>query len=454
MLPILLLLLSVALIIVLTARYNVHPFLALLAAALSFGLFSGMDMNLIISSINEGFGGILGKIGLVIIFGVIIGAFLEHSGGAYKLAAFILRIIGKQRVHEAMGIIGYIVSIPVFADSGFIILNPLNKSLSKQAKLSLAGTGIALILGLMLTHTMVPPTPGPIAAAGYIGADLGLVMIMGISVSLVSLVLAIIYAKRYASRIYIDPNPEVTEAEIQAKIQEAPSALRSFLPILVPILLIIGGSILESLYGIKLGGEERAVPTETWQTGLLFIGQPVIALIIGMILAFFLPKKLDRSLFSNSGLVGKSLLDASNILLITGAGGIFGKILQNSGITTLLADSLSGLSLGIWLPFILAAAIKTAQGSSTVALITTASILGGSLAASLGFETEIQKALLVVAIGAGSAVVAHANDSGFWVVTQLIGMDVKTGYRIYTLGTLIVGTFAAFLVFLISLFVS
>ncbi|MEL6653982.1 MAG: GntP family permease, partial [Bacteroidota bacterium] len=380
MLPILLLLFSVGLIILLTARFDVHPFLALLAAALSFGLLSGMDSALIIQSINDGFGGILGKIGLVILFGVIIGSFLEHSGGAFKLAELVLRIIGRKRVHAAMAIIGYIVSIPVFADSGFIILNPLNKSLTKRAKLSFAGTGVALILGLMLSHTMVPPTPGPIAAAGYIGADLGLVMLMGIGVSALSLIPAIYYASRYASKVYIDPNPDMSEEQINEKIKQAPSAFRSFLPILVPILLIITASIIESSLSIKLGGEGEAAPQALWHTILLFLGQPVIALTVGMLLAFFLPRKLDRSLFSNSGLVGKSLVDASTILLITGAGGIFGKILQNSGITDILADNLAGLSLGIWLPFILAAAIKTAQGSSTVALITTASILGGSLA--------------------------------------------------------------------------
>lgn len=442
---ILLLLLSVVLIIVLTAKLNIHPFLALLFAALFFALLSGMSFDTILSSINEGFGGTLGKIGLVIVLGVIIGAFLEHSGGAFKLAEVVLKLIGRKRVHEAMAIIGYIVSVPVFADSGFIILNPLNKSLTKKAGLSIAGTGVALILGLSVTHVMVPPTPGPIAAAGILGADVGLVMLLGIIISSLTLVVAIIYSKKVAAKTYIDPNPEFTEEQIEEKIKNAPGAAKSFLPILVPIVLIVGKSIVEF-------NMDPAMQDAAWIGVVKFLGSPVIALIIGMLLAFLLPKKFDKEILSTTGWVGKALGDASTILLITGAGGIFGKVLQNSGIGDTMAELLSGASLGIWLPFLLCAAIKTAQGSSTVALITTASIIA-PLLPTLGFESEMQKALMVVAIGAGATVVSHANDSGFWVVTQLTGMDIKTGYRLFTFGTFVIGTFAAFLVFLASLFI-
>ncbi|EAR14061.1 GntP family permease [Robiginitalea biformata] len=442
MIAILLLLLSVVLIILMTAKFNVHPFLALLGAALFFGLFSDMSLQMVIQSINDGFGGTLGKIGIVIVLGVIIGAFLEHSGGAFKLAEIILKIIGRKRVHAAMGIVGFIVSIPVFADSGFIILNPLNKSLTKRAKLSIVGTATALILGLMISHVLVPPTPGPIAAAGIIGADVGLVMLVGLIIGALALVLAVILCKKLGERYYIDPNPDIDEAEIQEKIKQAPSALKSFLPILVPIVLIVGKSLLE--FNLPEGQEGAA-----WVRLMLFIGEPVVALLIGMLISFLLPKKFDRKLLSTSGWVGKAMGDASNIILITGAGGIFGTILQNSGIAGTLADSLSTANLGIWLPFLLCAAIKTAQGSSTVALITTASIIAPMLG-SLGFETAIDKALVVSAIGAGAMVVSHANDSGFWILTQFSGIDVKTGYRVYTFGTLVVGTFAALLVFAAS----
>ncbi len=440
MIAILLLVLSVLLIILLTVKWKVHPFLALLAAALFFALFSGMTLDTIVKLVNDGFGITLGKIGIVIVLGVIIGAFLEHSGGAYKLAEVVLRIIGKKRVHEAMGIVGFIVSIPVFADSGFIILNPLNKSLTKKAGLSVVGTATALILGLMITHVLVPPTPGPIAAAGIIGADVGLVMLVGLIIGILSLVVAVIYCKKMGGKHFIDPNPEVTDEEIEEKMKQAPSAFKSFLPILIPILLIVGKSIME--FNLVEGHEPTAIVKF-----ISFIGSPIIALIIGMLFAFLLPKKWDNEMLATTGWVGKALADASNIILITGAGGIFGTILQNSGIADVLAESLSGANLGIWLPFLLCAAIKTAQGSSTVALITTASIVA-PLLLTMGFSTEIDKALVVAAIGAGAMVVSHANDSGFWILTQFSGIDVKTGYRVYTLGTFVVGTFAALCVFI------
>lgn len=437
-----LLIASVFIIVALTSRLHVHPFLALIAAALFFAFCSGMSFDSILISINDGFGDTLGKIGLVIVIGVIIGSFLEHSGGAYKLADVILQWIGRKRVYEAMGLIGFLVSIPVFADSGFIILNSLNISLTKKAGLSLAGTATVLMLGLMISHVLIPPTPGPIAAAGILNADVGLVMGLGLVVGLLSLAVAIVYSKYFASKVWLDPNPEISEKEVEEKIRNAPGALKSFLPILVPIVLIVTKSILEftldeqtlSLFSIQL---------------LTFIGTPVVALIIGMLLSFLLPKKLDQSILSESGWIGKSFRDAASILLITGAGGIFGAILKSSDITETIAGLISGANIGIWLPFLLCAAIKTAQGSSTVALITTASIVA-PLLSSMGFDTELQKALVVLAIGAGAAVVSHVNDSGFWVMTQFSGMDIKMGYRTYSLGTFIVGTAAALFVFILT----
>lgn len=440
-----LLLVSIALIIYLTVKVNLHPFLALFFVSLFYAFAMQMPFPTILTSIEDGFGGALGKIGLVIVMGIIIGAFLEHSGAAFKLAEVVLKLIGKKRVHAAMGIIGYIVSIPVFGDSGFIIINPLNKSLTKKAGLSLAGTGVALILGLMITHCMVPPTPGPIAAAGILNADVGLVMLVGLIVGAAALPVAIYYSSTYAAKTYIDPNPDLSEQEVEEKIRTSPGVFKSFLPIMVPILLIVGKSL------IDMRGKEFASSNLLLQI-IGFIGTPVIALTIGMFFSFLLPKKLDKNIISTTGWVGKALGEASNIILITGAGAIFGKILQNSGIADTLTSSLSGLNLGIWLPFILAAALKTAQGSSTVAIITTASILA-PMAAGFGYDSELEKALLVVAIGAGSMVVSHANDSGFWVVTQLTGMDVKTGYKLYTLGTLIVGLFSAFVLFIGSMFI-
>jgi GntP family gluconate:H+ symporter len=434
------LILSVIIIIFLTVRLKLHPFIALLLVALLYGFVSGMPSTDIIKSVNEGFGNTLGGIGLIIILGIIIGTFLENSGGAYAIAEKVLKIIGKDRVPMAMGLIGWFVSIPVFADSGFLLLSPLNRSLSKKAKISLAGSAIALALGLTAAHTMVPPTPGPIAAAGILEADLGLVLAVGIPVSLIALTIGIIFAKKIVARTYIDPNPQISEVELKTRSTNAPGALKSSLPVIVPILLIVLRSLIKAVDGLNGAFIEF----------ILFIGEPFVALLIGVFLSLLLPKKLEKEMLSTTGWVGKSLSDAASIILITGAGGIFGKVLQNSGIADVLGDTLAGLNLSIWLPFILAAAIKTAQGSSTVALITTASIMA-PLMDKLGFADSLEKAMVVIAIGAGSAVVSHANDSFFWVVTQMSGMDVRMGYRMQSLGTFVMGTSAAVTLFIAHL---
>ena len=442
MVTILIFLFCILFIVITSTRLKVHPFLSLLAAAFLFGLLSGMPLEKIIETINAGFGGTIGSIGIVILAGIIIGAFLENSGGAQTLANIILKIVGEKRIHTAMGFIGYIVSIPVFADSGFVILSSLNRALTKKAKLSLAGTAIALSLGLTATHTMVPPTPGPIAAAGIIGADLGMVILIGLVTSLFGLGICILFAKNAGKRIYIDPHDEKAIEEKPAQTTYHPSGLKSFLPILIPIILIILSSV-------------AAFPTNPFGDGqakiiLRFIGNPVTALFIGVIISFFLPEKFEKEMLSTSGWVGKALESAAIIILITGAGGAFGRVLQNSNIATLIGENITGTGFGIWMPFLIAAAIKTAQGSSTVAIITTASIVSPLLPA-LGLDSDISKAIAVIAIGAGSTVVSHANDSFFWVVTQMSGMNINQGYRTHTLGTLVLGLSSMVILTIISL---
>ncbi|MBN1559161.1 GntP family permease [candidate division KSB1 bacterium] len=440
----LLLFIAIAFIVVATVRFRLHPLLALLCAAIGFGLFSSMPLETIVTSINSGFGDTLGHIGIVIIAGTIIGTFLEKSGGAYTLAESILRRIGKKRIIPAMGLIGWLVSIPVFADSGFVILSPLNKALTKRAGISLAGTAIVLSLCLTISHTLVPPTPGPIAAAGLLEADLGLVIVLALPISLIVMLMAWLYAANYAGRFWMDANPQLSEAMMQKRMDNAPGAMKALLPIVVPIILIILKSV-------------AALPTSPLGQAALyrivsFVGSPVIALLIGILFSTLLPRHLTTDMLSSSGWVGEGVMSAAMIIMITGAGGAFGRVLQNSGIADLLGNSLAGAKLGLWLPFMLAAAIKTAQGSSTVAIITTASIMAPLLPA-LGFQSEVMRALLVLAIGSGSMVVSHANDSFFWVVTQMSGMDVKTGYRLHSLGTLFLGLCAMMLIWITSLFV-
>ncbi len=443
MLLVALLVASVVFIVVATTRLGLHPFAALILAALGFGLLSGMPAADVVAAVNQGFGGILGYIGIVIVAGTIIGTFLERSGGALRLAEATLRLTGRKNVPAGMALVGWTVSLPVFCDSGFVILSPLCKALAERTRTTLAAGAIALGLGLYATHTMVPPTPGPVAAAGILGADLGRVILWGSVVSAVALVAGWLFATHYAARFEIAPYPDGDAKDARTvTARDGPSASHALAPILAPIVLIVAGSIAK-LPGQPLGD---GVLCDT----IGFFGAPMVALLVGAALSITLPRHFDRSRLGSDGWIGHAVVSAATILVITGAGGAFGKVLQASGIADALGGTLSGSGLGIWLPFLLAAAIKTAQGSSTVAIITTSGLVA-PLLDPLGLDGETARALCVVAIGAGSMVVSHANDSYFWVVTQFSNMDVSTGYRLHTLGTGVQGVVAALAVWTLSL---
>jgi GntP family gluconate:H+ symporter len=284
-----------------------------------------------------------------------------------------------------------------------------------------------------------------VAAAKLLGADLGLVILWGLFVSLIALTAGWLFAVKFAGRVYIQPGSESEQSSPGEIVTEGPSAIRSVIPIFLPIVLIVLGSI-GKLDSQPFGAGSAAA-------FISFMGQPVVALLVGVFFALLLPKKLTTEMLSTSGWVGKAVVAAATIIIITGCGGAFGKVLQNSGISDVVKGYLGkSAGLSIWLPFIIAAALKTAQGSSTVAIITTAGIVG-PLLGSLGLETPTAKALAVVAIGAGSMVVSHANDSYFWVVTGLSKMSVKDGYKLQTLGTLVEGCAAAIVLWVISLVV-
>ncbi|MBW2295528.1 MAG: GntP family permease [Deltaproteobacteria bacterium] len=435
---------AIVFIVIATTRLGLHPFLALLLAAIGFGLLAGMPAADVIAAVNAGFGGTIGSIGIVILAGSIIGTFLEKSGGALRLAERMISLSGERHVPAAMGVVGWLVSLPVFCDSGFVILSSLNRALARRAGITLATGAVALSLGLYATHTMVPPTPGPVAAAGILGADLGRVIGWGLLISAIALLGGWVFAVTVASRVQIDPGPE--ESQLDSATSEAavaPSAGHALLPILVPIGLIVVRSI-AALPEHPLGEGSPAALLD-------FIGHPVVALLIGVAIAFTLPRVGLSRLLGADGWVGEAIVAAGSIIVITGAGGAFGKVLQGSGIADVIGASLADAQLGVWLPFLIAAGIKTAQGSSTVAIITTAGLLAPLLPA-LGLDSETGRALAVVSIGAGAMVVSHANDSYFWVVTQFSSMDLRTGIRLQTLGTLVQGSVAACAVWLVSLF--
>ncbi|MFC2084248.1 GntP family permease [Bacteroidota bacterium] len=433
------LIIIITLLVFVTARFKFHPFLSLLLAAIAMGFLAGLNSSTIITKITEGFGNTLKSIGIIIAFGTIIGAYLEKSGGAKAMAESILKLIGERKSALAMNITGFIVSIPVFCDSGFVILSTLNKALSKKTGIPLIILAVALGTGLYATHVFVPPTPGPLAAAATLNADIGLVLIMGLLVAIPSALTGLLWAR------YIGKKTPVAKIEFKQENENInhPSAKMSFAPIVVPILLIALKSIAE-------------YPTFPFGEGFLkdlfsFAGNPVIALFVGVALAFFLKK--DGDVKQHFTWVSEGLKNAGVIILITGAGGAFGNLLRATEIGDTIGSIFSEINIGILLPFIIAALLKTAQGSSTVAIITTAAIIA-PLLSSLGLDSETSRALAVLAIGAGAMTVSHINDSYFWVVTQFSDMNTQTGLKSHTVATLLQGLVGIVIIVIISQLVS
>ena len=401
---------------------KLHPFVALLLASFGVGIFVGLPLQEIVKAINNGFGGLMGYIGLIVVMGSIIGIILEKSGAAFRIADLILKLVGKKRPALAMSLIGAVVSIPVFCDSGFIILNGLNNALAKKTQVKKATLALALASGLYTTHTLIPPTPGPIAAAGNIGAAdyLGTIMLMGLVVSIPVLFVSWWFAKQKGHHI-----ETISPKSMEELNPEMPSALKSISPILVPILLIANGSL------IKFFKWENSI-TEV----LLFLGNPLVALFVGMLLAFSLFEKWDKTHLTDW--IGEGIKLAGPILIITGAGGAFGGVLKATPLADLVKSWVAGGqfsgSIFLIITFLIAALLKTSQGSSTNALVITSSMLA-PLMTTMGFDTPMELALVVMALGGGAMTVSHANDSYFWVVSQFSGIEMKDAYRSYTLMT-------------------
>ena len=426
---------SVGLMVIAISKWKIHPFIVMTIIALLVGLIWGtvypeseLTPAKVVNSVKSGFGDIMTSIGIVILCGTIIGTILEKTGAALTMANAILKLVGKKNSVVAMGAMGYVTGIPVFCDSGFVVLSPISRALAAQSNVSLAVMGTALSGGLYATHCLVPPTPGPIAMAGTLNADLGLTILVGLVISIPAVVVAVLYAKLVASKIDIPANSEYTLDELKEKYGKLPGTLHSFSPILLPIVLIALSSV-------------AAFPGSPFGTGFLytfitFIGNPVVALLLGVFLAITLIPAQERS--HTLEWVTQGVTDSAAIL----------KLLP-------IADSVGGLvstGIGILIPFIIACILKLAMGASTVAMITTAGMMAPLMEA-MGYTSPLAKVLVVMAIGAGSMVASHANDSYFWVVSQFSDMKTEEAYKCQTGMTAVMGITIIILLFVISLFI-
>ena len=446
--------LAIIVMIVAISKFKVHPFLAIMAVSLILAMLAGIPfvdtvkpdgtkVSGIPTVIGAGFSGTFSSIGIVIILGALIGSVLEKTGAALKLADMVIKVVGKKRPELAIELMGWVVSIPVFCDSGFVILNPIRKALVKRTAVSSVAMTVALSAGLYISHVFIPPTPGPIAAANTLGVGDNLLLVMGLGVvcSIFPLIAGLVYAKFIGKRVKsadeVTDNGEVTKTyeELVAEYGKLPNGFNA----LAPIILMALGSI-----------SSMAGWTGALDIACQFLGKPIIALAVGTIFAVIqLATAHKMSDFYN--ITNETLKTVGPILFVTAAGGVLGKVISSSSMVAFITQHAEVLSaVGIFFPFLLAAILKTAQGSSTVAITTTAGIIAPLLGA-LGLASPVKTVLCVMAIGAGAMTVSHANDSYFWVVTNFGDMNPEQGYKTQTVCTLIMGIAAMVEIFILSL---
>ncbi len=418
------LIVSITALITASRFLKLHPFFSLILASLLFGILMGKPILEIFTSMQAGFGSLLQQIGFLVAIGSCLGIVLERTGAMTTIGNKIIFAFGPKKTVLAMSMIGVLVGIPVFCDSGFIILSRLIPALSASG-VNPAQLSLALSSGLYTSHTLVAPTPGPLAAAANLGisSSLGIVILIGLMGSIPVVLVSYFFSKRLGANI-------TTTQSSQTEIQRGKhSFLLTILPLVLPIILIASGSL------------TNLIPKLT--SGLNFlqiIGNPSIALLVGLLFSTLLISKNQKTEWP--GWISEALKDAGIILLITGAGGAFGGVIKSSGVDVILkeyiATSESGGIIFLLIGFVLAAILKTAQGSSTSAIIITSSLLV-PLTASAGFVSPVDISILILAIGGGAMTVSHANDSYFWVVSQFSGISERDAYRSYTLVTLAQG---------------
>jgi gluconate transporter len=435
---------GIIVLIFLILKLKVQAFIALLIASIVVGVLSGMNPSDIISTMQQGMGNTLGFVAMVVGLGAMFGAILEHSGGAEALAGFLVTKFGEKNASWALVIAGFFIAIPVFFDVAFIILVPIIYSLQRKTKKSLLLYGIPLLAGLAITHAFIPPTPGPVAVADILKADLGWVILFGFLVGIPTAIISgPIFGKYISTKIFV----EAPQLSSDLKKENKHPSVGIILAIIgIPILLIVSNTVLNSTLF-----DEQTIPNviKSW---LKMIGHPFAALIIANLVAWYVLG--IRRKFSKENLLKittKSMEPAGVIILLTGAGGVFKQVLVNTGTGEMLANYFANEGVSVLLfAFLSAVMVRVLQGSSTVAMITAAGITAPLLVANI---SEIDKALLVIAIASGASILSHVNDSGFWLVSKYLGINETQTFKSWTIMTTILSITGFITVFIFSLIV-
>ena len=430
---------SILAIIILTSKLKLKAFVALFLVSL-FLAFTTLPASTIVNTLKEGFGNTMASIGFLIILGAMIGITLDKTGATLSIARYILSKTGEKRSARALGITGFITGIPIFCDSAFIILSGLAKSFSAKSKTAMPFMATVLASSLYSIHCLIPPHPGALAAAGMFNVNIGYLIVVGILFAIPGALSAYLWSKWLTGKGNYPPASE-PEVDININQEKLPSPFLSFLPVVVPLLLIT----LRSLVILFDKGGQLLI------TRLFAIpGEPIFALSIGVVLSLLLLK--GKTMDNVNSIFTEAIEKAGPILIVTAAGGMFGMVIKATGTGEAMGKMLAGTNLGLMVPFLIAVVMKTAQGSSTVAIITTASFVSPMLPM-LGLDAEAGKLLAMLSMGAGSMLVSHANDSYFWVVSNFAGIDSTVNLKIYSSSTIVMGIVIFACIWTTSLFI-
>ncbi|MET7887128.1 GntP family permease [Streptomyces avermitilis] len=436
--------LGIALLLVLIIKVRLQPFVALLAVSIAVGLAAGLSVTELfgtvqrstaVSVIESGMGGILGHVAIIIGLGTMLGAILEVSGGAEVLASRLLNLFGERRAPLAMGLTGLIFGIPVFFDVGIFVLAPIVYAAAKRSGKSILLYCLPLLAGLSMTHAFLPPHPGPVAAAGLLHVQLGWVILMGIVCGIPAVLAAWVYSAWIGRRIFVAVPQDMVEAAAEARLavieeqraqgvepREEPVPLGTVLGIIgTPLVLILAATF-----------SSIVLDPSTLRSVIEFFGSPFVALTIALLLAYYLLGiRRGWSRKSLETVSTSSLKPVGNILLVVGAGGVFGAVLKASGVAQALSDTFNDVGLPvIVLSYLISVVLRVAQGSATVAIVTTAGIVAPLLAA--GDHSQAFVALVIMAISAGSIFASHVNDGGFWMVSKYFGISERDTLKTWT----------------------
>ncbi len=443
---------AVAVLLFLIMRVRLHAFLSLIVVSLLTALVTGISIPDVVPTVVEGLGTTLGSVALLVALGAILGRLLEISGGAQVLADALVGRAGRRRAPFALGVAALLFGFPIFFDAGLVIFLPILFTVARRVGGSLLLYGLPVAGAFAVMHAFVPPHPGPVAASGLIEADVGLVLVFGILIGIPTWFLgSYLFGLWMGNRIDL-PVPQVLarDEEIERELEgRTPPTFWAVLGILLlPLVLIFGETGLNTLV------EEDVVDGENTVVQVIrMLGQTPVALLIAVLVAITVVGITQRrSSRDMERITDSSFGPIAAIILITGAGGMFGAVLRASGIGQALADTLEDTGLPVIVAaFVIATAIRVAQGSATVALITTASLISPVVAA--GDFSDAYKALTVIAIAGGATVLSHVNDSGFWLVGRFFEMDVKTTLKTWTVMETLLGSIGFLIAFAISAFV-